>query len=290
MSANQPPTASNTLKGIGAMVLGMAFLIGSDATSKLLVERHPIGQLICLRQLASLLFLVPYVWYVGGLASLRPVNASGQVLRGLIFLASSLLIVLSLSLLPLPTVTAITFTGPIMIALMSAPMLRERVSGALWLATLFGFIGVLIILQPGTDAFSWALLAPVGAAFASSIRDMMARILARTDTSISILFWSSLVLAAGSAFSAPFGWTAVDMTSGLLVLLAGAVNFCAHFLLIESYRLARAAVVAPFKYTSLLWSALLGYLIWGDFPSGWIWIGSAVLVVSGLWIARTQKY
>jgi drug/metabolite transporter (DMT)-like permease len=289
VSANPQLKASGTLKGIGAMVLGMAFLIGSDAASKLLVERHPIGQVICLRQIASLLFVLPYVWYFGAIAQLRPVNLPGQVLRGLIFLTSSIMIVLSLSLLPLPTVTAITFTGPIMIALMSAPMLHERVSGSLWAATLLGFAGVLIILRPGTEAFSWALLVPVGAAFASSLRDMMARILARTDTSISILFWSSIVLALGSAFSAPFGWTAVDPTSVSLFLLAGAVNFCAHFLLIESFRLARAAVVAPFKYTSLLWSALLGYFIWGDFPSGWIWLGSTVLVVSGLWIARTQK-
>jgi drug/metabolite transporter (DMT)-like permease len=74
-----------------------------------------------------------------------------------------------------------------------------------------------------------------------------------------------------------------------LFLLAGAVNFCAHFLLIESYRLARAAVVAPFKYTSLIWSAVLGYLIWGDLPGAWVWAGSAILVVSGLWIAHTQK-
>lgn len=271
------------------MVLGMAFLIGSDAASKLLVERHPIGQVMCLRQLAALVFVVPFVWYVGGIASLRPVNVPGQILRGLIFVVSGILIVLSLKLLPLPTVTAITFTGPIMIALLSAPMLRERVSRVLWLATLLGFGGVLLIIRPGTDQFSWALLVPVAAAFASSVRDIMSRILARTDTSIGILFWSSVVLCAVSALSAPFGWTAVDTYSAMLFLIAGAVNFCAHFLLIESYRLARAAVVAPFKYTSLLWSALLGYFIWGDVPSHWIWFGAVVLVASGLWIARTQR-
>ena len=159
----------------------------------------------------------------------------------------------------------------------------------MWLATVLGFVGVLLIIRPGTDAFSWSLLVPVAAAFASSMRDMLSRILARSDNSISILFWSSLVLVAGSALSAPFGWVEVSASAWLWFLLGGGVNFCAQFLLIEAYRHSRAAVVAPFKYSSLLWSAILGYAIWGDFPGGWVWAGSAILVVSGLWIARTQK-
>ena len=271
------------------MIAGMAFLIGSDTVTKILAETYPFAQVICLRQLACLLFVLPFVLRSPGLSALRPHNGTLHFVRGLVFICSSFLIILSLSLLPLPTVTAITFAGPIMIALMSAPLLRERVSGSLWLATLLGFVGVLLIIRPGTDAFSWALLVPLAAAFASSIRDMLSRILVRTDTSISILFWSSLVLVAGTALSAPFGWAEMTARSWWLFLLAGAVNFCAHFLLIEAYRFSRAAVVAPFKYTSLLWSTLLGFLVWGDVPGGWVWAGAAILVVSGLWIARTQK-
>lgn len=281
--------ASDALKGIAAMIAGMAFLIVSDAVSKHLTETHPVGQLICIRQAACLLFVLPFVWRRGGLASLRPNNVPMQIARGLVFIASSFLIVSSLSLLPLPTVTAITFAGPIMIALMSAPMLGERVSPKLWLATLVGFVGMLVIIRPGSAEFSWALLLPVVAAFASSVRDMMARILARTDNSMSILFWSSLILTVGTAFTAPFGWVEVTPVAWGWFLLGGAVNFCAHFLLIESFRLGRAAVVAPFKYSSLIWSALLGYLIWGDVPGAAVWIGAAILVVSGLWIARIEQ-
>lgn len=277
------------MKGIAAMIAGMAFLTVSDAATKILAQTHPLGQVICLRQAACLLFVLPFVLRSPGLSVLRPHNVTMQIVRGLVFISSSFLIVLSLSLLPLPTVTAITFAGPIMIALMSVPLLRERVSGSLWLATLLGFTGVLLIIRPGTDAFSWALLAPLAAALAGSIRDVLARILARTDSSISILFWSSLVLVAGTALTASFGWAEVTARSGWLFLLGGAANFCAHFLLIEAYRLSAAAVVAPFKYTSLLWSAALGYLIWGDLPGGWVWAGAAILVVSGLWIARTHK-
>jgi drug/metabolite transporter (DMT)-like permease len=94
---------------------------------------------------------------------------------------------------------------------------------------------------------------------------------------------------AASASRRSGGWRTVTPAQWGWYLLAGAVNFCAHFLIIEALRMARAAVVAPFRYTSLLWSALLGYAIWGDVPGGWVWVGAAILVASGLWIARTQK-
>lgn len=278
------------VKGIAAMIAGMAFLTLSDAVSKHLTQTYSIGQVICIRQLASLLFVAAFVARSGRSVSvLRPKNVRMQILRGLAFVGSSYTIVLSLSLLPLPTVTAITFAGPIMIALMSAPVLGERVAPAVWAATLLGFIGMLFIIRPGSTDFTWALLIPVAAAFASSLRDLLARILARTDDSIAILFWSSVIVAAAAAPAAVWGWTAMPAEVWGLFLLAGAVNFCAHLLIIESYRLGRAAVVAPFKYTSLLWSAVLGYLLWGDTPDAWVWVGATLLTASGLWIMRAQR-
>jgi drug/metabolite transporter (DMT)-like permease len=272
------------------MIVGTAFLITSDAFTKYLAQTHPLGQVMCLRQAACVLFVVPFVWRRAGFNSLRPRNVPMQLVRGLVFLASSYLVILSLSLLPLPTVTAIMFAGPIMIALMSMPLLRERVGANLWSATLLGFAGVLLIVRPGTQDFSWPLLIPIAAAFGSSLRDSLSRILARTDNSISILFWSSLVLVLGTALTAPLGWADVSAFEWLLFTAAGGVNFCAQFMLIEAYRFSRAAVVAPFKYSALIWSALLGYLLWGDLPGGWVWSGASLLAVSGLWIARTERH
>jgi drug/metabolite transporter (DMT)-like permease len=283
------PGVSRPLKGIFAMIAGMAFLLVSDAVSKHLAQSHPLGQVMCLRQAACLLFVVPFVWRGRGLSVLRPHNVTLQIVRGLIFMVSSFFIIWSLSVLPLPTVTAITFVAPILIALLSAPMLGERVNPALWGATFLGFVGMLFIIRPGSADFHWTLLLPVGAAFFSSVRDVIARILARTDNSLSILFWSSFVIVIGTGFSALLGWRPVSAAQGGWYLFAGAVNFCAHFFIIESLRMARAAVVAPFRYTSLLWSAILGYAIWGDLPGPWVWFGSAILIVSGLWIAQSQR-
>lgn len=279
---------SDPVKGIVAMIAGMAFLIVSDALSKHLVESHPIGQVLCLRQVAALLFILPYVRFTTGLGALKPVNLRLQLLRGLVFIVSGYTIVWALQLLPLATVTAITFSGPIFVALLSGPLLGERVARGLWIAILAGFVAVLLMVRPGATSFEWALLLPVASAFLAGLRDMLARILARTDTTVATLFWSSIVLLAGSALSAVSGWTPVGPASALWFLLSGVVNFAAHLLLIEAYRLGRAAMIAPFKYSSLLWSVLIGWFVWDDLPDAWIWLGAAILVASGIWIARVE--
>jgi drug/metabolite transporter (DMT)-like permease len=280
--------ATGNLKGILLMLGGVAFLMMSDAVSKYLAESFPMGQVLCLRQVASLLFLLPYAWHTAKPGDLRPRNLPLQLARGFAYIVSGAFVLWALRLLPLATVTMITFAGPLFVAALSAPMLGERVAPRLWVAIAIGFAGVVIIVRPGTAEFHWALLIPVGAALGAAIRDLLSRLLARTDTSIAILFWSSAVLIVGTAFTAFFGWAPLDLRGALLFLLAGAVNFAAHFLMIEAFRLGRAAVIAPFKYSALLWSTLIGYLVWGDLPAGWIWLGAAVLVASGIWIAGQQ--
>jgi drug/metabolite transporter (DMT)-like permease len=222
----------DTLKGIVAMVAGVALLTANDAVSKYLTESHPVGQVICLRQAATLLVIVPYVMLVSGWSALRVVSWPGQITRGLLFVANAALIVLGFSLLPLATVIMIMFSSPIFLALMSGTLLGERVSLERWIAILAGFAGVLIVIRPGASAFEWALLIPVAASFANALRDIVTRRLSRTETSIAILFWSTLIVMAAGALSAPFGWTAVSATSAVWFVAAGVFNAAAHFLMI----------------------------------------------------------
>src|SRR5688572_31859927 len=168
---------TDTLKGIAIMVAGVALLTANDAVSKYLTESHPVGQVICLRQAATLLVIVPYVMAVTGWGALRVASWSGQVTRGLLFVANAGLIVLALSLLPLATVITIMFASPILTAAVSLPMLAERVGPQRWIAILAGFAGVLIVVRPGAAGFEWALLVPVAAAVANSLRDVMTRLL-----------------------------------------------------------------------------------------------------------------
>ena len=116
----------------------------------------------------------------------------------------------------------------------------------------------------------------------------MTRRLARTETSLSILFWSAVIVTVASAVTAPFGWKPLTLTEVGWFLFVGLLNTGAHFFLIEAYRLAEASLVAPVRYTSLLWATLLGYLMWGHIPDLWVWIGAAVIVASGLYMVRSE--
>lgn len=279
---------SDTLKGIAIMVAGVALLTANDAISKYLTESHPVGQVICLRQAATLLVIVPYVIFATGWGALRVLSWPGQFLRGGLFIANAALIVLAFSLLPLATVIVIMFSSPIFLALMSASLLSERVSVERWIAILAGFAGVLIVIRPGATAFDWALLIPVAASFANALRDIVTRRLSRTETSIAILFWSTLIVMGAGLLTAPFGWTPVTATGAAWFVAAGVFNATAHFLMIEALRLGEAAVISPVRYTSLIWAAAIGYAVWGDLPDAWLAVGSAVIVAAGIYMVRIE--
>ena len=271
------------------MVVGVALLTANDAVSKYLTESYPVGQVICLRQAATLLVIVPYAIAVTGWGALRVASWPGQVTRGLLFVANAALIVLALSLLPLATVITIMFASPIITAAISMPMLAERVSRGRWIAILGGFAGVLIVLRPGAAAFEWALLIAVAAAFANSLRDVVTRLLSRTETSIAILFWSTLIVMTAGAVTAPFGWRPVTAADAGWFVVAGVFNAGAHFLLIEALRLGEAAVITPVRYTSLIWATLIGYVVWSELPDAWVIAGSAVIMASGAGLIGSSR-
>ncbi len=282
-------TAPQTLKGMLLMVVGVLLLTINDAVTKHLVLSYPVGQVICLRQAATLLVLVPYVMLATGWGALRVVNWPGQLMRGLLFIAGSVCIVWSLELLPLAMVITILFTIPIFVAVFSAPVLGERVGIHRWVAVIGGFAGVLIVMQPGAATFQWALLLPVAAAFINAFRDVLTRFLSRTETSVAILFWSNIILMAGAAASAPFGWEPVGMSAALWFVVAGVSNGAAHFFIIEALRAGEASAVAPVRYTALIWAALLGFVVWGEVPGLWLWAGAAVIVASSLYMIRAER-
>ncbi len=271
------------------MTLGIAFITANDAASKFLVQTHPVGQVIGLRQAATLLLLIPYVMFFSRWSALRVVSWSGQIVRGALFLIGSIFIVWSLGELPLATAITMLFASPIFMVILSAPLLGERISRQRWIAVLGGFAGVLIIMRPGGEAFQWVLLLPVFGALVNALRDVLTRKLSRTETSIAILFWSNIILMTGGFATAPFGWAPVSASSACWFLAAGLFNGAAHFCIIEALRTGEASVLAPIRYTALLWAALLGFIVWGEVPDAWLWAGAAVIVGSSLYMIYGER-
>lgn len=279
---------SPTFKGVLAAVGGILFLTVNDAVSKYLTQSFPVGQVICLRQAATLLYIVPYVALVTGFGALRVVSWRGQLVRGALFVGGSAFMVGGLAVLPLATVITIMFVSPAFIAALSAPLLGERVGLHRWLAIGGGFAGVVIVMRPGGASFEWALLIPVAGALTNAFRDIMTRRLARTETSVSILFWSAVIVTVANAITAPV-WEPVPASAAAWFIFVGFLNTGAHFLLIEAFRMAEAALVAPVRYTGLIWAVLLGYVVWGHVPDTWVAIGAAVIVASGVYIIRAES-
>ncbi len=280
---------SPVIRSLLLMTLGIALLTANDAASKYLVQTYPVGQVIGLRQMATLLVLIPYVMYFSRWSALRVVDGPGQLARGTLFIAGSVFIVLSLAKLPLATAITMLFASPIFMVVLSAPLLGERISRHRWIAVVGGFAGVLIILRPGAEAFQWALLLPLLAALINALRDVLTRRLARTETSISILFWSNIILMAGGFATLPWGWVAVDAHAALWFVAAGIFNGSAHFFIIDALRTGEASVLAPIRYTALLWAALLGFIVWGEVPELWLLAGAAVIVGSSLYMIRAER-
>jgi len=280
---------SPMLRSLGLMALGILLLTANDATSKYLVQSHPIGQVVGLRQASTLLVLIPYMIFFSRWSLLRVVDLRGQLMRGILFIIGSMLIVWSLAVLPLATAITMLYLSPIFMVILSVPLLGERISRHRWIAVIGGFAGVLIIMRPGAAAFQWVLLLPLLAAMVNALRDVITRRLARTETSISILFWSNIILMAGGFATLPMGWAPVSTQDAFWFVAAGIFNGTAHFCIIEALRTGEASALAPIRYTALLWAALLGFLVWGEVPELWLLAGAAVIVGSSLYMIRAER-
>jgi drug/metabolite transporter (DMT)-like permease len=289
MTASVSEGHQTAAKGIGCMVLGCAFLMMSDAFSKWLSQTYSVGQVMSLRNVFVLVPILIVVWRKDSFADLRVNRWAAQSFRALWHVLAAVFFVTSVSLLPLADVHAIGFAGPIFIAALAPFMLGESVGWHRWAAILVGFGGVLIMLRPTGAGFDYVGLVPLAAALSASFRDLLTRRLSRTETSISILFFSSVAVIIGGMVTAPFDWKPLTWTSLALFAANGLVNGGAHFLMIEAYRLAQAPVVSPFKYSILIWAALFGYLVWGDVPNAWIAIGAIPVVASGLYILHREQ-
>ncbi|MBC27800.1 MAG: hypothetical protein CMM41_11395 [Rhodospirillaceae bacterium] len=280
----------NNLHGIWLMIIGSAVLVASDAVSKVLTETYPVWQVLTLRHIGALVAILVYARLVTGWEALRVNYWPGQILRGTIFFGTAVFVIWSLQVLPLPTFTAIVFSGPFFVAALSVPLLNEQVGWRRWMAILVGFTGMLIIVRPGAQNFEWLLVLPICAAIFAAFRDIITRKISIYETSIAILFWSTIIVTFASLFAIPLGWNRLGWQDAGLFFINGILNAGAHFLIIEALRHGEAALISPFRYSALLWSILFGLVIWNHIPDTWVFVGSAVIAASGVYMIKREAH
>lgn len=286
---NSPPSLS-PFKGIACVIVGGALLALNSTVVKFLVEDYTPGQIMTLRALFVYFVVAAFVWRDGGLHTLRVRSVGGQLARASCLALTTFLMILSVERLPLGDVFAINHASPLIMTAMAVLFLGERVGWRRWSAVAAGFVGVLIMLRPTAAAFQVAALLPLLVAFFSALRDIITRRLAATDSSTATFFvTTTVVLLAGLTLAAFTGWNPLRGEDIWLFALAAAFQGVAHFLMIEAFRFAEAKVVAPFKYATILWAMVIGFLFWGDVPDLWIITGGSIVVASGLYILHRQR-
>jgi drug/metabolite transporter (DMT)-like permease len=195
----------------------------------------------------------------------------------------------ALETLALAEATALVFSAPIFITALSVPLLGETVGWRRWLAVLIGFIGVLIIVQPGAATFQPASLYVIGTAVLYALFMISARLLGPRESIWTMMFF---VMLFPMLYATPFAmavWVPVA-AADLPFFAAQAVFGALGITLIgQAFRLAPAAIVAPFDYTALIWASLLGWFIWGDTPGTWTLAGASVIVLSGIYIVYRES-
>jgi len=283
-------SASNRLVGIGLISATYLLFTLLDGSAKWLVQSVPVLVVVWLRFLTHTLIASALLFPMRGLALVRTRHLRWHLARGLMFVAMTGMNFWALQFLQLTVTASIFFMVPILVALLSAPLLGERLDAKRWAAILIGFAGVLVIVRPGSEAFHPAMLLSLVNAVLYAFFNMMTRKLAAYDPPETIQFLpavvATLVLApfALAAWESPHGWF-----EWLLLCLMGVFGGTGHYLLAMAHRYAPASTLAPFLYQQILYMAIFGYLVFGSVPDTAVWIGAAIVIASGLYLFSRER-
>jgi drug/metabolite transporter (DMT)-like permease len=277
------------LRGIALMIAAMAVFSAMDCASKVLAETYNPLMITWSRQVAQLLILAPLVLWIGPMRCLRSAAPGAQALRGLMLYFSTVCFVSGLARLPLAEASAIGFVSPMFTTALSIPLLGEKVGIRRWLAILVGFVGVLIVIRPGTAAFDPAALFPIASASFWALALIVTRKMSHRDTPLTTLVYASLVGLVVASLPLPWFWAMPDPSALGLIVLMGVLSLGGHYLLVQAFQLGSASILAPFAYSQMIWATIFGYVIFQNLPDGWTWAGAVVIILSGVYVWHRER-
>jgi drug/metabolite transporter (DMT)-like permease len=285
---------SGNLRSIVAMLVAVGFFALMDAVLKLLSARYPVLQIAALRGMTALPLVLLYITWRGAWGTVWRVRWPLHVLRGVLGIAMLSLFTLGVRELPLSATYTLFFIAPLLITVLSVPVLKERVPAAHGWAVAIGFVGVLVALRPSGDDLQAGLVTPgglavLGAALCYAVAAVVGRLASRTDSSESMVLWMMVMMALGAGAWAAPDWVAIRSADAALLLALAVTGFGGQLAITEAFRHGQASAVAPFEYSALAWGLGLDWLIWQSLPAAHTWLGAAIIVGSGLYLVRREK-
>lgn len=280
-------------RGIVLMIIATALFAGASAMSKWLVGAYPVGEVLFMRSLSSLITGAAMILPFTGLSVYATQRPRDHVLRGLSQSISQTCLVLAFRLMPLAGAVAINFSSPLFAALVSIVWLKERAGWVRSAALLIGFVGVLIVTNPGANSLTvGALFALINAVMYGTVT-VAVRGMTRTESANTLVIWQLTVIAFFHSFLLLFGWRAPSLLDAALMFGSGFTNAVGQWFWTRALHLAPAAAVTPFYYLMLVWALIIGFIVWGDVPTLGLLVGSAIVVSTGLFLflreARLQR-
>ena len=299
--------------GIALLIIGVIAISINDVLVKWLSADYPLHEIIAIRSFIGLLLILTFIRFDGGLTSLRTRTPVIHILRGLCIVLANLSFYAAVAVMPLAQVTALFFVAPLFITILSVFLLKEPVSAASILAVFIGFLGVMVMQRPWAseelDTPTLVFFLPIIAAFLYALTQTLTRKLGLTTRASAMAVYTQtifLTICAAMFLTAGDGRFAANVTNesllfivkpwivppvqDLLILgLLGVLSAVTVFALTQSYRVAKAAIIAPFEYVGMPLAIFLGWVVFGEWPTVEVWIGCALIIGAGLYVLAHEK-
>ena len=282
MTVTEAQHHRRTLRGIGLIMSAVFMFSAMDTLAKYVLKSYPISALMWARYMVHVVVMLAWLGPRMRMTLLHTSHPWLQILRGVLLVGSTTFFYFSLRYLPLAEAAAITFVGPVLTALLSGPMLSDKVTRRQWFAVTLGFAGVLIIMRPGGGVLSLAAVFPLATAILFSMYQIVTRKLSGREHPYTSLFYTALVGGAITSFAVPLHWITPTLSQAGFVVCIGFLGGFGHLLLIRAMEHTSPSTLAPFVYSQLIWSTLLAYLAFGDFPEPMTLFGMLVVVAAGM--------
>jgi len=280
-----PDLFSQRNRGIALMVGAMMVVPFMDALAKLLSSRYPVLQLVWARFFFHFLLVLPIaLWRHGGSVLAAPAPTL-QIGRGLCLMGATICFFGAIRTIPLADAIALIFFDAVIIVILSAVLLKEKVPPGRIVASVIGLAGVLLIVQPGFGNFQWASLLALAAAFFFALYFLSTRYLSGNTPPLVMLAWQGVGGFVVMSALVPLVWVSPTPADLAMMGALGVIGASGHLLLIRAFEYAEASLLAPFLYTEIIMQVLLGYWLFGDIPNRWAVSGIALIIGVGVYLS-----
>lgn len=282
---------SPNLRGAMFMVVSMVTFTSNDAITKFVSESMNMAQVMFMRGLFASIFICFLAWRSGAFANPRLIVQPLVALRAIAEAAGTVSFLTALANLPIANVAAVLQALPLTVTMGAALFFGESVGWRRWLAVMVGFIGVLIIVQPGLEGFSVYSLSALLCVGFCTIRDLITSKLPPNIPSLLVSCATSIAVTIIGAFliSPMGGWTPMEVSSTLLLMCAAVLLLFGYHFIILSTRIGEMSFIAPFRYSSLLWAIIMGIVVFHEIPDLAMSIGATLVVASGLYTLYRER-